>query len=107
MGNELSDFCTQNDIEWNAFLFLLSPTWEPNIVAAEVGLTETQIERYNQTMKKVTPIELVSYLAVFGVKPLNKGPTRFLQLLLSEEEDITNLFKYLVHTRNRRTWIEN
>ena len=103
----LQNFCAQNDTEWNTFLFLLSPTWEFNIVAAEVGLTEAQVEKYNRAMKQVTLIELVSYLAVFGVKAIKKGPTRFLQLFLNEEEDITNLFTYLTHTRNRRTWIEN
>ena len=105
VGYTLESFCQQHSLDWNAFLFMIAPTWGTTVLAAEVGLTAEQAARYDAVMKRVTLIEVVSYLAVAGVTGFKRGPVRFLQFLLGEGDDIRQLFTYLVHARNSLTWI--
>ena len=101
----LDSFCQQHSLEWGNFLFMIAPTWETTVLAAEVGLTAEQAARYDAVMKEVTLVEIVSYLAVAGVTGFKRGPVRFLQFLLGDADDIRQLFTYLVHSRNSLKWI--
>ena len=85
---------------------MLTPTWETNGLAAEVRLTEAQVEKHEKVMKQVTLIELESYLDVIGSCRLKRGPASFLQSFLGEGEDISHLFTYLEQARKSCTWIE-
>ena len=77
-----------------SFLYLVPPAWEVNALAAEVGLTKSQLDRYVRAMKNVTLKKFVSILAVDGTTTLEKGPTIFLQFFLGEGEDIRSVSSY-------------
>ena len=95
----------RNNLDFNSLLHLISVTWTPELVKAELGLEDVHIETCLAAINNVTVIELTSYLPVAGANALKKRTAYFIAIRWSKKQVILILLSYLVHTRNANTWI--